>query len=133
MASGVEAPAVSFPWASQERFVRGTVLGRDLLLPVCSGLDAGVQDSSAGRAALLEQAAADHHSPRRVWVDGGYGKHFIDHTATLGIDIDIRPHGPPPYRREPYLPARSNTGASEPHAGMKQQGQTIFDDGLCKL
>ena len=49
---------------------------------------AGVQDSTAGRA-LLEQAADDHPGLRKVWVDGGYRKHFVEHAATLGIDLEI--------------------------------------------
>ncbi|WP_053847072.1 IS5 family transposase [Streptomyces sp. NRRL B-24085] len=49
---------------------------------------AGVQDSTAGRP-LLEQAAADHPTLRKVWVDGGYRKHFVEHAAALGIDLEI--------------------------------------------
>ncbi|MFI6463610.1 IS5 family transposase [Streptomyces sp. NPDC050538] len=49
---------------------------------------AGVQDSTAGRT-LLEQAAADHPGLRKVWVDGGYRKHFVEHAATLGINLQI--------------------------------------------
>lgn len=47
---------------------------------------ASVQDSTAGRT-LLAQAAADHPGLRKVWVDGGYRKHFIEHTP--GIDLEI--------------------------------------------
>ncbi|CAM5259801.1 Transposase OS=Streptomyces antimycoticus OX=68175 GN=SSPO_002070 PE=4 SV=1 [Streptomyces antimycoticus] len=54
---------------------------------------AGVQDSVAG-AHLLEQVATDHPSIRKVWVDGGYRKHFVEHAATLGIDLEIT-HVPP--------------------------------------
>ncbi|MGW3140973.1 IS5 family transposase [Streptomyces sp. NPDC001139] len=55
---------------------------------------AGVQDSTAGRT-LLEQAATEHPTLRKVWVDGGYRKHFVEHAATLGIDLEIvqRTHG----------------------------------------
>ncbi|MEV6782843.1 IS5 family transposase [Streptomyces sp. NPDC051098] len=49
---------------------------------------AGVQDSTAGQT-LLDQAAADHPGLRKVWVDGGYRKHFVEHAATLGIDLEI--------------------------------------------
>ncbi|MEU5951498.1 IS5 family transposase [Streptomyces sp. NPDC047525] len=49
---------------------------------------ASVQDSTAGRT-LLEQTAADHPGLRKVWVDGGYRKHFIEHAATLGIDLEV--------------------------------------------
>lgn len=40
-------------------------------------------------ATLLEQAAADHPCLRKVWVDGGYRKHFVEHASTLGIDLEI--------------------------------------------
>ena len=49
---------------------------------------AGVQDSTAGRP-LLEQAATDHPTLRKVWVDGGYRQHFVEHAATLSIDLEI--------------------------------------------
>lgn len=49
---------------------------------------AGVQDSTAGRP-LLEQAVTDHPTLRKVWVDGGCRKHFVEHAATLGIDLEI--------------------------------------------
>ncbi|WP_328883518.1 IS5 family transposase [Streptomyces sp. NBC_00299] len=49
---------------------------------------AGVQDSTAGRP-LLEQAATEHPTLRKVWVDGGYRKHFVEHAAALGIDLEI--------------------------------------------
>lgn len=54
---------------------------------------AGVQDSTAGRE-LLDQAAADHPGLRKAWVDGGYRKHFIDHAATLGVDLEIVQRAP---------------------------------------
>jgi transposase len=54
---------------------------------------AGVQDSTAGRT-LLEHAAADHPGLRKVWVDGGYRKHFVEHAATLGIDLEIVQRAP---------------------------------------
>ncbi len=78
---------------------------------------AGVQDSIAGRT-LLEQAATEHPSPRKVWVDGGYRRHFVEDAATLGIDLEIiqrppqdqgiqpDPHGPQPHRRDHRLVAR---------------------------
>ncbi|MFH9298311.1 IS5 family transposase [Streptomyces sp. NPDC017520] len=49
---------------------------------------AGVQDSTADRT-LLEQAAADHPGLRKVWVDGGYRKQFVEHAATFGVDAEI--------------------------------------------
>ncbi|WP_369275912.1 IS5 family transposase [Streptomyces sp. R11] len=54
---------------------------------------AGVQDSTAGRA-LLEQAATAHPTLRKVWVDGGYRKHFVEHAAALGIDLEIVQRAP---------------------------------------
>lgn len=50
-----------------------------------------MQDSTAGRT-LLEQAAAHHPGLRKVWGDGGYRKHFIEHAAALGIDLLRLPH-----------------------------------------
>nr|WP_237527160.1 MULTISPECIES: transposase [unclassified Streptomyces] len=31
---------------------------------------------------------------RKVWVNGGYRKHFIEHTAALGIDLEIVQRSP---------------------------------------
>ncbi len=49
---------------------------------------ASVQDSVAG-AHLLDQVAAGHPGIRKVWVDGGYRQHLVEHAATLGIDMEI--------------------------------------------
>ncbi len=38
---------------------------------------------------LLSQVAADRPDLRKVWVDGGYRKHFVEHAAGLGIDMEI--------------------------------------------
>ncbi|KOY55283.1 transposase [Streptomyces sp. XY332] len=54
---------------------------------------AGVQDSAAGQT-LLNQAAADHPDLRKVWVDGGYRQHLVEHAATLGIDMEITARKP---------------------------------------
>jgi transposase len=54
---------------------------------------AGVPDSSAGQK-LLDQTAADHPTLRKVWADGGYRKHFVDHAASLGIDLEIVQRAP---------------------------------------
>ena len=32
--------------------------------------------------------AAEHPGLRKVWVGGGYRKHFVEHAATLGIDLE---------------------------------------------
>lgn len=55
---------------------------------------ASVQDSVAGTQ-LLDQVAAAHPTIRKVWVDGGYRQHLVEHAATLGIDLEIvqRPLG----------------------------------------
>ncbi|ATL25590.1 Mobile element protein [Streptomyces formicae] len=55
---------------------------------------------------LLEQAAADQPSLRKVWVDGGYRKHCIDHAATLGIDLEIVQRAPPGSRGFTPIPKR---------------------------
>ncbi|WP_329394422.1 IS5 family transposase [Streptomyces lydicus] len=55
---------------------------------------ASVQDSVAGTQ-LLDQVATRHPGIRKVWVDGGYRQHLVEHAATLGIDMEIttRPPG----------------------------------------
>ncbi|GHJ98050.1 hypothetical protein SNE510_75690 [Streptomyces sp. NE5-10] len=40
-------------------------------------------------ATLLDRVAADHSRVRKVWVDGGYRRHLVEHAATLGIDREI--------------------------------------------
>jgi transposase len=54
---------------------------------------ASVQDTVAGTQ-LLDQVAAAHPTIRKVWVDGGYRKHFIEHAATLGIDLEVTARAP---------------------------------------
>lgn len=49
---------------------------------------ASVQNSTAGTR-LLDQVAADHPTHRKVWVDGGYRQHVVEHAATLGVDLEI--------------------------------------------
>ncbi len=49
---------------------------------------ASVQDSVAGTH-LIDQVAAAHPSIRKVWVDGGYRQHLVEHAARLGIDMEI--------------------------------------------
>lgn len=49
---------------------------------------AGVQDSVAGHQ-LLDRVPAGHPGIRKVWVDGGYRQHLVEHAATLGIDRQI--------------------------------------------
>ncbi|MFE2584895.1 IS5 family transposase [Streptomyces sp. NPDC059378] len=54
---------------------------------------ASVQDSVAGTQ-LLDRVAAGHPGIRKVWVDGGYRQHFVEHAATLGIDMEIVARAP---------------------------------------
>ncbi|GAA3311768.1 hypothetical protein GCM10020295_82170 [Streptomyces cinereospinus] len=54
---------------------------------------ASVQDSVAGTR-LLDQVAAEHPGIRKVWVDGGYRQHLVEHAATLGIDMEISARTP---------------------------------------
>ncbi|MFJ2774873.1 IS5 family transposase [Streptomyces sp. NPDC087300] len=54
---------------------------------------ASVQDSNAGTW-LLNRIAADHSAIRKTWVDGGYRKPFVEHAATLGIDMEITARTP---------------------------------------
>lgn len=54
---------------------------------------AGVQDSVAGTQ-LLSQAAANHPSLRKAWVDGGYRQHLVERAAALGIDMEITTRTP---------------------------------------
>jgi transposase len=49
---------------------------------------ASVQDSVAGTQ-LLDRVAAGHPGIRKVWVDGGYRQHLVEHAAALGIDMEI--------------------------------------------
>jgi transposase len=88
--------STSVPAASQGTDAGKKIVGRKrsivtdtlgLLLAVLVTA-ASVQDSAAGTR-LLGQVAADHPTVRKVWVDGGYRKHFVEHAATLGIDLEI--------------------------------------------
>ncbi|OEJ36182.1 transposase [Streptomyces agglomeratus] len=54
---------------------------------------ASVQDSVAGTQ-LLDRVAADHPGIRKVWVDGGYRQHLVEHAAALGIDMEITARRP---------------------------------------
>ncbi|WP_267717344.1 IS5 family transposase [Streptomyces sp. CoH17] len=50
--------------------------------------------SQAPGARLLDQVTADHPGIRKVWVDGGYHQHLVEHAATLGIDMEITARKP---------------------------------------
>jgi transposase len=55
---------------------------------------ASVQDSVAGTT-LIDQLAVTHPALHKLWVDGGYRQHIVEHAATVGIDMQIvqRPPG----------------------------------------
>ncbi len=74
---------------------------------------AGVQDSVAGTQ-LLGQVAAAHPDLRKVWVDGGYRKHFVEHAAALGIDMEITTRAPGTRASSRY---RNGGRSSGPTAG----------------
>ncbi|GGJ70048.1 hypothetical protein GCM10010121_095840 [Streptomyces brasiliensis] len=38
--------------------------------------------------------AAAHPTIRKVWVNGGYRQHLVEHAATLGIDMEIVQRAP---------------------------------------
>ncbi|MGQ7754280.1 IS5 family transposase [Streptomyces sp. WC2508] len=54
---------------------------------------ASVQDSVAGTQ-LLDRVSAEHPGIRKVWVDGGYRRHLVEHAAALGIDMEITARTP---------------------------------------
>ncbi|GAB2744270.1 hypothetical protein GCM10027072_45230 [Streptomyces bullii] len=68
---------------------------------------ASVQDSAAGTR-LLDQVAAAHPGLRKVGVDGGYCKHFVEHAATLAY-----PH--PRRHRTPHRRVDSAARAERRH------------------
>ncbi|MFJ7241857.1 IS5 family transposase [Streptomyces olivaceus] len=93
--------SISVPAASQGTDAGKKIVGRKgsivtdalgLLLAVLVTA-ASVQDSVAG-AQLLDQVAAGHPGIRKVWVDGGYRQHLVEHAATLGIDMEITARTP---------------------------------------
>ena len=93
--------STSVPAASQGTDAGKKIVGRKrsivtdtlgLLLAVLVTA-ASVQDSVAGTQ-LLDQVAAGHPGIRKVWVDGGYRQHLVEHAATLGIDMEITARKP---------------------------------------
>ncbi len=54
---------------------------------------ASVQNSVAGTQ-LLDHVAAEHPRVRKVWFDGGYRQHLVEHAATLSIDMQITQRTP---------------------------------------
>ncbi|MFD0212391.1 IS5 family transposase, partial [Streptomyces hirsutus] len=74
----------------RKRSIVTDTIGLLLSVPVTA---ASVQDSIAGTR-LLDQVAAEHPRIRKVWVDGGYRQHLVEHAATLGIDMEITQRKP---------------------------------------
>ncbi|MGW4027027.1 transposase, partial [Streptomyces sp. NPDC005009] len=94
-------PSTSVPAAGQGIGAGKKIVGRKrdivtdtlgLLLAVLVTA-ASVQDSAAG-ARLLDQVAADHPGIRKVWVDGGYRQHLVEHATVLGINMEITARKP---------------------------------------
>ncbi|MFF0095310.1 IS5 family transposase [Streptomyces canus] len=88
--------ATTIPAASQGTDAGKKIVGRKrsivtdtlgLLLAVLVTA-ASVQDSVAGTQ-LIDHVATTHASICKVWVDGGCRRHFVEHAATLGIDMEI--------------------------------------------
>ncbi len=76
--------------AGRKRSIITDTLGLLLTVLVTA---ANVQDSVAGTR-LIDQVAAEHPTVRKVWVDGGYRQHLVEHAATLGIDMEISARKP---------------------------------------
>lgn len=87
---------------------------------------ASVQDSIAGTR-LLDQVAADPPGIRKLWVDGGYRQHLVEHAAALRIDMGHRvssgnpaapPQCPRPRVLQPYgsVRTRARTRRARPDA-----------------
>lgn len=74
---------------------------------------AGVQGSVAGTH-LVNALATAHPTIRKVWVDGGYRQHLVEHAARLGIDVEI-------VRRTPgargFTPSRNDGLSNAPMDG----------------
>lgn len=68
-----------------KRSIVTDTLGLLLAVPVTA---ASVQDSVAGTH-LLDQVATVHPGIRKVWVDGDYRQHPVEHAAHVGIDMEI--------------------------------------------
>lgn len=104
--------STSVPDASQGTDAGKKIVGRKrsiitdtlgLLLAVLV-TEASVQDSAAGQTPL-DQVAATHPTIRKVWGDGSYRKHFVEHAAILGLDLEIVQR-PPGTKRLTPIPRR---------------------------
>lgn len=67
------------------------------------GIDAGKKIVGRKRSIVVDTlglllavpvTAAEHPGIRKVWVDGGYRQHLVEHAATLGIDMEITARTP---------------------------------------
>ncbi|MFI8828979.1 transposase, partial [Streptomyces sp. NPDC053431] len=60
------------------------------------GIDAGKRIVGRKRSIVTDtlQVAAGHPGVRKVWVDGGYRQHLVEHAAALGIDMEITARKP---------------------------------------
>ncbi|WP_079408479.1 IS5 family transposase [Streptomyces sp. 3211] len=76
--------------AGRKRSITTDTLGLLLTVLVTA---ANVQDSVAGTR-LIDQVAAEHPTVRKVWVDGGYRQHLVEHAAALGINMEISARKP---------------------------------------
>ncbi|WP_234439301.1 MULTISPECIES: transposase family protein [Streptomyces] len=65
--------------------MRGLLAERGCAVPGRPGLWLG---------ALADVFAADHPGVRKVWVDGGYRQHLVEHATTIGIDMEITARKP---------------------------------------
>ena len=59
---------------------------------------ANISDNEAGKA-LLTRIATEHPTISKAWVDSGYKIKAVEHSATLGVDVDV---GPTPSQGRDY-------------------------------
>lgn len=78
--------------AGRKRSIVTDTLGLLLAVLVTA---ASVQDSVAGTR-LIDQVAAEHPTVRKVWVDGGYRQHLVEHAAASASTWKSPPANPGP-------------------------------------
>ncbi|MFI0206576.1 transposase [Streptomyces sp. NPDC016734] len=78
---------------------------------------ASVQDSVAGTR-LLDQVASEHPGIRKVWVDGGYRQHLVEHAATLGINMEITTRKPGTRGSPRFRSAGLSSGPCAPRGAL---------------
>lgn len=74
----------------------------------------GYRQGRVRSSAFLATPAAQHPGLRKVWVGGGYRKHFVEHAATLGIDLEIVQRKP---GAKGFPPSRNAGQSNGPTAG----------------